>query len=98
MAGGENGEAMEVDTGEEGDDGFGQENGGAGPAGSGMAVAVPNGDAGASRFEDGLLSRTDEIPEGDVAVLNNHHSEVSFELVVYSFFLFTADRHIVGCM
>ncbi|CAM9201813.1 unnamed protein product [Laminaria digitata] len=67
---------MEVDTGEEPEDGFGQENGGAGPAGSGVAVAVPNGDTSATRYEDGLLSRSDEIPEGDVAVLNNHHSEV----------------------
>eukprot|EP00904_Undaria_pinnatifida_P014117 jgi/Undpi1/9836/HiC_scaffold_27.g12290.m1 len=68
VGGGENGEAMEVDTGEEGGDGFGQENGGSGPAGSGVPVAVPNGDAGTNRY--------DEIPEGDVAVLNNHRSEV----------------------
>lgn len=83
---GENGEAMEVDTGEEGDDAFAQENGGEGQAGSGVGgapavaasavAAAVNGDGGLRRYEDTLITRGEEIPEGDVAVLNNHHSEV----------------------
>lgn len=76
-----------MDTGEEGGDGFGQENGGSGPAGSGVPVAVPNGDAGTNRY--------DEIPEGDVAVLNNHRSEVRFERVIE---VVMAVEIIVGCM
>lgn len=70
---GENGEAMEVDTGEEGDDRFGHQNGGVGQAGVGSAA---NGDVGLRRDADDLLYDAEEIPDGDVAVLNNHRSEV----------------------
>lgn len=81
--GGENGEAMEVDTGEEGEDGFGRENGGIGQAGAvagavGAGAANGDGSGGALRKdEDGVLATAEEIPEGDVAVLSNHRSEVS---------------------
>lgn len=72
--------AMEVDTaeGEErgGAAGFGQENGG-------QAGAAANGEVGGIRRDgdDGVFKggtrECGEIPEGDVAVLTNHHSEVS---------------------
>ncbi|CBJ29893.1 conserved unknown protein [Ectocarpus siliculosus] len=75
------GEAMEVDTGEE--RGYGEENGGAGAAAAGGvaagAVAANGEGAMGISIGDGLKggpAGCDEIPDGDVAVLNNHHSEV----------------------
>ncbi|CAB1113606.1 unnamed protein product [Ectocarpus sp. CCAP 1310/34] len=75
------GEAMEVDTGEE--RGYGEENGGAGAAAAGGVAAgtvAANGEGGMGiSTGDGLEGGPvgcDEIPDGDVAVLNNHHSEV----------------------
>lgn len=60
---------MDVDSGVDRDEGFGQENGEAGGA------ATANG--GARRDDDGMLAGAEEIAEGDVAVLSNHRSEVS---------------------
>lgn len=78
--------AMEVDTGEERgpDAAFGQENGGAGggQAGAGAtagAVGAVNGDGSMRRDGDEMgFKGCGEIPDGDVAVLNNHHSEVRY--------------------
>lgn len=103
----DNGEAMamEVDAGEgEGDSrergnpqGFGQENGG--QAG---AVAA-NGEGGLSRDGDeglfkGGMRECGEIPEGDVAVLTNHHSEVSCALAFGPRCLFCFVDSKVSCL
>lgn len=79
------GEAMEVDTGEE--RGYGEENGGVGAAVAGGVAAgtvAANGEGGMGiSIGDGLKggpAGCDEIPDGDVAVLNNHHSEVSLSV------------------
>ncbi|CAM9408411.1 unnamed protein product [Pylaiella littoralis] len=71
--------AMEVDTGEERGPSaaFGQENGGAGSGQAGGTVAAANGEGGMRRDVDGMgFEGCGEIPDEDVAVLNNHHSEV----------------------
>lgn len=80
--------AMEVDTGQERERGpdaaaFGQENGGvagsgqAGGAATAAAAAAANGEGGMRKDGDDMgFQGCGEIPDGDVAVLNNHHSEV----------------------
>lgn len=80
--GGDNGDVMEVDTGVEMHEGFRRENGEAGQAGVGAgsvaATAVNgNGNSGVKRLHEDSPLVPEEISAGDVAVLNNHRSEVS---------------------
>lgn len=83
-AGGDNGDVMEVDTGVEMHEGFRRENGEAGQAGAGggagsvAATAVNgNGNGGVKRLHEDSPLVAEEISASDVAVLNNHRSEVS---------------------
>lgn len=81
-AAGDTREAMEVDTGAEHGEGYhpkderGEPQVGAGTSTSisAMAMAMANGDM---RRDEGRMRSAEEIAEGDVAVLNNHRSEVS---------------------